>query len=393
MQKRVLKTVLLVSLPVFLLIFGCSKFQEVTGFPPRKIISERDSGDYAKEPMEYLEEAPAPEPSVSGLEGDGAFSPVSTGSRVQLEEKRKKIYSGYTELLVDDIEQSKGIIGNLAEERGGYVESAYGNTIVIRVPAVLFESVMDEIFTFGEARHHYVETLDVTEYFQDLDTRLSIAEKARERLYILLEKTDDVEERVNILREIRRLTEEIERIKGLLESIKRRIRFSRITVDLLSRLEEYALEIPDIPFPWIAGLDPLYPSIPHLKGRVYFPLEDDFAVFGKEDYFRAESADLVRVRVGTLENIPRGDSEFWQRALLFHLEPYYASVEPFSFDHLKGIVLESKDGDPFYYAVGAGVVRNRLYVVEVFFPDRKVYQEKKGTIMDSLSRFRAGREE
>ena len=134
MQKRVLKSILFLSLLALLVISGCSKFQEVTGFPPLKSKSERDFSGYADEPMEYEEKAPAPEFSASGPEGDEALSSVSAGLQAQPEEKRKKIYSGYAELLVDDIEQSKGRIGDLAEERGGYVESAFERTIIISVP-------------------------------------------------------------------------------------------------------------------------------------------------------------------------------------------------------------------------------------------------------------------
>ena len=105
------------------------------------------------------------------------------------------------------------------------------------------------------------------------------------------------------------------------------IAYSRIVVYLVPRLAPTSEEKTTIPFSWIARLDPLYPSLARLDGAIEFQLSEDFALFDKEKIFRAESAEGTRVRVATINNNPQGDSDFWQKALNFHLGRYYKEAE------------------------------------------------------------------
>ena len=360
--------------------------------------SEMDRGYYAEEERMMAKEAPAPEmmdepmaepmPSEGPAGGVTADSVSSSVSKPPKEKERKRVYWGYASLLVDEIEEEKSRIAEIADDSGGYVESSFGTSMVIRVPVLKFEEVMDEILSLEEVLHKSVETFDVTEYFQDLSTRITIAKNTRERLYVLLEKTEDVEERVKILREIRRLTEEIERINATLETLKRQIAYSRITVDLVSRLEQYAMERDVIPFSWIGSLNPLSPSIARMRGRIVFPLHEEYALFSKEKYFRAENADLVRIRVGTITNRPEGDAEFWQKALSFHLSPFYRSTELKELDQVRGVVFTSKDVEPYIYFVGVKVKGKLLYVIEAFFPDPGTFESKSPGVFESVEQFR-----
>jgi hypothetical protein len=280
------------------------------------------------------------------------------------------VYSGSCELIVEDVNEAKSEVTHIAQSSGGYVELVSGNSIVIRVPAERFGELFAKVLAIGEVERKSIETYDVTEYFRDQQTRLDLATRTRERLYTLLEKTEDVKERLAILREIRRLTEEIERIQISLELLERQVDLSRITVQLTPRLEPSTAERAAIPFGWIARLDPLYPSLDRLRERADVSLPDDFAVFEKERSFRAESVEGTRVRAGCTDNDPTGDAAFWQTALAHHLAKLYASSQLLEMGGFRGVLLESKDTDPFYYLVAVTVGRReRLVVVEAFFPD------------------------
>ncbi len=323
------------------------------------------------------------EPMMSeGLEATAALLPPE--EKPEPIEQRKRVYSGYTKLLVGSVEDRRDEIITIAEDSGGYVESVYQNRIVVRVPAQHFSLIFEEILSVGEVLDKWIETFDVTEQFRDLETRLDIALNTRERLYALLKKTTDVKERLEILREIKRLTDEIERIKGNLRLLEEQVSFSRITVELVPRLAYEPEERDKIPFKWISDLDPLYVSIRDLKGRVSVELEDDFALFQKEKAFRAESADGIRIRIGTTPNDPQGDSSFWQKAISHHLEKYYGDYEELDINYLKAVLFTSKDSEPFYYLVGVRDRGRRLYVVEVFFPDRKALEGKLENVKTSL---------
>jgi hypothetical protein len=295
-----------------------------------------------------------------------------------------RVYRGYGRIMVGSVEDAREQLFALAGERGGYVESVAGNTVVIRVPAGRFQETFDLVLALGEVLGSSVETFDVTEQFTYLESRLDIARRTRERLYALLERTRDVEERLKVLREIRRLTEQIEGISRSLEMLEDQVAFSRITAELVPRLGVQEELRREIPFRWIADLDPLYPGLPRVKGRVVFDLGPDFAVFDKDRGYRAESADGVRVRVGSTRNEPRGDGFFWQQALSFHLAPYYRTVEPFQAGPVQGVLLTSKDPEPFFYLVGVVPDGKTLHVVELFFPDRVALERRMEPLAASL---------
>jgi hypothetical protein len=233
----------------------------------------------------------------------------------------------------------------------------------------------------GEVSQKSIETHDVTEFFRDQEIRLEIARKTRDRLYALLEKTSDVEERLKILREIKRLTEEIERIERSLELLTRRINLSRITVQITPRLPLAGQDRGRIPFPWIANLNPLYPTLRNPKARIELQLSADFAVFSKEQGFRAESAEGTRVRLGSARNHPRGDTDFWRKALSYHLGPFYRKTEEIDLGSFKAVLLTSKDPQPFSYLVAVAAesddsILADLVILEIFFPDGSALQRR-----------------
>ena len=302
-------------------------------------------------------------------EADAAALPEAAPERP---EERLRVYAGFCRLMVDDPNREKESIAAIAEQAGGYVESSAAQTVAIRVPAQSFRAIFEQILTLGRVLEKAVESSDVTDLFRDHQTRLEIAQKTRTRLYTLLEDTEDVEERLSILREIRRLSEEIERLSRLLQLLERQIALSRITVQLVPRLAPEEAGAAAIPFPWIAALDPLYVSLPRLGKKIDFTPGDDFAVFDRESYYRAESAEGTRLRIGSTANRPQGDAVFWQKALAYHLSPYYRTSELLTLGAVQAVLFDSKDREPYGYLVGvvpAPKEERSLVVVEIFFPD------------------------
>ncbi len=381
-----------------ILLFGCGSTTDFDIAPrPKKAYEEKEMARMA--PAESLQEPKLDDSSsISDTWDESMATPVAAPEKP---EERKRIYSGFCHLLVDNLEEQKKQIARIAEENGGYVESSYEQTVVIRIPADQFHSIFNMILGLGDVVHKSIETIDVTEYYRDQKTRLSIAEKTRKRLYSLLERTKDVEERLKILREIKRLTEEIERIKLTLELLKRQIALSRITVQLEPRLDQEYIDRGSIPFRWIAELDPLYPSLGELRGNVSYEPGDGFAVFKREKMYRAESAEGIRIRIGTTANQPKGDSVFWQKALIHHLGRYYKETKSLDWVQkevdssadagscMRSVLFTSKDRTAFYYLVGVIAMDKFLYVVEVFFPDKSALDKKFDAIMNSLDELKA----
>lgn len=300
--------------------------------------------------------------------------------------ERIRVYSGACSLMIDRVEPVKRQIADMAEEAGGYVEESSGERIIIRVPAGEFRNVFDEILDLGEVLYKAIETYDVTDKFTDSSGRLAVAMRARDRLYVLLNRIEDAKERLEILKKIREYTEIIERLELSSEVLEKRIAMSRITVELHSRLKEAETIERPVPFPWIERLHPLYETTNGLAGKAEVPVPDDVAVFEQKGVLRAEAADGTRIRLGTVKNDPRGDSLFWQRALSYHLGPRYRKAETIDLDPVSLVLFTSKKTDPYYYLVGAMPLQEEptLVVFEAYFPDEQALEQHYQDILEAF---------
>jgi hypothetical protein len=97
---------------------------------------------------------------------------------------------------------------------GGHLQSQADQTLVVRVPVQHFDAAFAWVKHAGRVLSESRRADDVTEEFVDLGIRLDTARKARDRLLEVLQKADKVEDILKIEAELRRLTEEIERMEG-----------------------------------------------------------------------------------------------------------------------------------------------------------------------------------
>ena len=326
----------------------------------------------------YLD-APAPSPSpLAATEAKAAGEAAAVASRQPdgsqtrppgQAQPRLRIYTGYMEIVVNEVERVRERVVDVAGQLGGYVESTTAEYVVVRVPAERLEEAMRLVSELGELRARSVETSDVTEEYADLGRRIEVERKTRDRLYALLERTTDVEERVRILREIRRLTEDIESMTSALSVLSEQIKLSRLTVRLIPRMEQGAEGTPRIPFPWIARLQPLNPSGGRMSQPLGLKLPAEYAVFESTERVRAEAADGTRLSVGAVSNSPGGDTMFWSTALKWHLGQLYRTTEALTAGSFQGAVFESKDIVPYHYLVAVAVRGDQIVLAEAFFPD------------------------
>ena len=100
------------------------------------------------------------------------------------------------------------------QQWGGYLQKQVGTTLTIRLPAAKFDDAFALARATGRVLVESREADDVTEEFVDLGIRLDNAKKSRDRLVEILQKADKVEDILKVEAELRRLTEEIERMEG-----------------------------------------------------------------------------------------------------------------------------------------------------------------------------------
>ena len=144
--------------------------------------------------------------------------------------KRLMIYTASYELLVPSVPDSIRAFVERVEGLGGYLQKRENERLTCRVPAARFRELIGGMASFGAVIRESLAAADVTRDYMDLEIRIENAEKSRQRLLAILEKATKVEEVLAIETDLRRLTEEIERMKGELRFLADQIAFSTVSV-------------------------------------------------------------------------------------------------------------------------------------------------------------------
>jgi hypothetical protein len=168
---------------------------------------------------------------------------------------RKIIFHGSLSLQVPDVEAPERELRRIVEEAAGWVHKIEGSAFTLRVPAEKFHAVLDRLSRLGRLLDRRVSGTDVTEEFLDLQIRIENAESVRKRLVALLDKALGVKEAIEVERELARLSEEIERMKGRLKYLADQAAHSTILVSFQIRpVARVPVIVPNYPFPWIREL-------------------------------------------------------------------------------------------------------------------------------------------
>jgi hypothetical protein len=137
---------------------------------------------------------------------------------------------------------------------GGYLQSQNAATVTVRVPAAKFEDALAAVRGMGRVLDESRQANDVTEEYLDLGIRLDTARKARERLLEVLQKAEKVEDILKVEAELRRLTEELERMEG-----RRKFLSDQVALATLTATFQAIAQAPPPPprpkqrsrFPWV----------------------------------------------------------------------------------------------------------------------------------------------
>ena len=195
----------------------------------------------------------SPPPAPGSAPAPSAAPALATGREPLL------IYTATMTLAVFGTREAIGAVEELARSVGGYLVSRSDESVTIRVPAKAFQGSLGGVSKLGDELHREVNVRDVTEQFADLEIRLRNAEAVRQRLEGLLAKAGRIEEALAVERELERVTQTIEQLKGRLRLFGELIAFSTITVNFRSRPQDQVGTEVRLPFPWLGelGLVPL----------------------------------------------------------------------------------------------------------------------------------------
>ena len=357
-----------------------------------------DDGD-AEEGDSLSADLPAAEASDGSVPGKAA--PKSTtydspkpkpnlprGAKTDAMDKPVIVYLGYLKLRVRRLLEAVDAVTAKVEKLGGYVESLSSRVVVVRVPAGDFEAAMASFAELGTVLSRHVKALDVTEKFTDLRGRLVVARDTRARLLALLEQVTDTKERLRILQEVKRLTEQIESIESKLTTLQNLVDYYTITIELEPVMAGNQQVVHRSPFPWVRSLAAHRTTLGAGKGDLRLDVPRDFVFFDDDDAWRAQAADTTILRAGKVDNEPRGTAEWWAGAVEHEMTGRdEALVEKGTAGALSWAIFRSKDLQPRTWLVAVRPSGKALFVVEAFFPNEAAFERHRDAVVKTLDSF------
>ena len=349
-----------------LLLTACSKHAYESGsYGSAGYAADGDYGGYALEEASmdmaegeayYGDEAP-PEP------GEPASTPSAASQRMVF-------YSGYAQLRVARVESGIDAVRDAAEAAEGKVESIGPDYVVIRVPVARFQEVFDELLGMGDVLAKQVTADDVTDSFRAVSLRLQTDKATRARLQELLAKAETEEEQLQLLREIQRLTDQIDAAEAQARTLAQMAAMSRITISLVGR-DALAWQGPEddaAELSWIRQLSPFVTEVYVESGKVKLEVPEGMVGLDLKRRFVAESADGARIWTHKLLNEPAGDEAFWLDAVQERLGADFATAERVSVGGMAALRLVDRSDAPYSWIIGVRVVGKNLELVQVYYP-------------------------
>ena len=159
------------------------------------------------------------------------------GENAPEDDTRKILYSAGVDLTVEQPDSAVARLVALAESLNGYVSQTGSDGAVLRVPAAKFERALVSIGTFGKVTDQRVTGQDVTDAYRDLGIRLDNAERSRQRYLELLAKAENVGETLLVEKELERLTETIDLLKGRRQLLDNQEAFATVRVNVQERVK------------------------------------------------------------------------------------------------------------------------------------------------------------
>ncbi len=288
-------------------------------------------------------------------------------------------YKGFIKLRATKPSDVIDKVSKRITSAGGYIEKISEGLATYRVPVNKFRQLYDEILTFGIVLEKEMTATDVTDSYTDIKQKIKIATQARNRYLELLSQTTDEKEKLALLKEISRLTEELEQLENSLATLTSLAAYSRLTVAVVpfKKVVIRAHENDIAEFQWIHSLTPFSQKNARKGEKLVFQVPEDMVRLGRK-YWVTESADGTVFWAYKQENNPKGDKEFWIRAIQARLKKEFASADVISIGNYRVLRLTSFSQPNYVYCVGVNAGETEVAIIEVYYPtmaDEKQYGE------------------
>jgi len=249
-KKRIIVYIIIFAIIAFLIVF-------FTGKRSSKSLPENITGMGMMSEPHYDMEDPMPLPTI-GSELDTTtrkstnsqtteeITPITPTEDVLIDtpekQDKKVIKTGTIDMHVNSVEKAIREIKTIAEIHGGdEISSDFSKSdtykngyIIIKVPVNQYAQTFEKIKNIAPlVTRESSQAQDVTAQFIDLESRIKNKKEHEDRLRTFFDKADDVDELIQIERELARVRTEVEQMEGQLKYLKDQTQYSTIHVTLL----------------------------------------------------------------------------------------------------------------------------------------------------------------
>ncbi|CCK77779.1 MAG: DUF4349 domain-containing protein [Oleispira antarctica] len=146
---------------------------------------------------------------------------------------RKLIKRSWLNIGVKDLAKAEADAKAIVEQKTGYIENTNDEqgksfNLSIRIPQDQYATALVELREVGAVISENENVQDVTTEFIDNKARLDNLYKLRNRIQLLLDRADVIEDLLKIERELNRTQSEIDRLEGRMKYLKGQVDYASI---------------------------------------------------------------------------------------------------------------------------------------------------------------------
>lgn len=178
-------------------------------------------------------------PALSSCAGGGqnSYSPVPLYESYELNRSsesppdvRMVAYTVSMELIVKNVEKTRADLLGKMKDADGFLVRESDHFITARIPSENMDAFISHAKTLGKIENESKTGVDITDQYKDNVIRLESMMNVRSRYLALLDHAKEVDDIINIEKELERIDTEIEMLEGKIKHAELSVAYSNITV-------------------------------------------------------------------------------------------------------------------------------------------------------------------
>jgi hypothetical protein len=128
--------------------------------------------------------------------------------------------------------------GSVSSESLYNYDYQISNNIVIRVPSESLDKLVSDLLTIAQkVKYQQIESTDVTEEYIDINSRLKNQRAVERKFLSLLNRTDSIDEILQIESKLAEVRGQIESLEGRIKYLRNRVNLSTINLNVTQKID------------------------------------------------------------------------------------------------------------------------------------------------------------